>query len=86
MDSSLFVGSQNGTLYALDATSGEEQWTVETKRDTGSPTVLDGTVYFGNQGNNLFAVDTQSGEEEWSYSTADSDLRGILLNSLARDV
>ena len=45
----LFIGSQNGNLYCLDATNGKHLWTYET--DTGqpifsSPLVAQDTVYF----------------------------------------
>jgi polyvinyl alcohol dehydrogenase (cytochrome) len=69
----LFVGSQNGTVYSLDAKSGCIYWTFTAK--TGVRTALafgarDGAngyaVYFGDTGANVYALDAATGRELWS--------------------
>jgi len=84
VDETAFVGSWNGNytlrdvetdsnLYAVDAATGEEQWTFETgDRINSSPTVLDGTVFVGSNDNNLYAVDAETGTEQWAYETGGS--------------
>ncbi|UPV74790.1 PQQ-binding-like beta-propeller repeat protein [Halorussus limi] len=57
-------GRNRGRLYAIDAASGEREWTAEFRTDTrSSPAVADGAVYVGN-GNGLSAV-TTDGETLW---------------------
>ena len=67
----VFVGSQNGTVYSLDATSGCIHWTFTAK--SGVRTALsfgprDGgyAVYFGDTGANVYALDAATGRELWS--------------------
>ncbi|VTU41430.1 outer membrane biogenesis protein BamB (plasmid) [Variovorax sp. PBS-H4] len=59
LGSSLYVASDNGILYALDAGTGDELWRI----DTGAPITTDllaedGILYFANQGDGLNAVPT----------------------------
>ncbi|MBI3402055.1 MAG: PQQ-binding-like beta-propeller repeat protein, partial [Acidobacteria bacterium] len=67
----VFVGSQNGTVYSLDAKSGCIYWTFTAKsgvrtalafgaRDAGY------AVYFGDTGANVYALDAATGRELWS--------------------
>src|SRR5439155_15721500 len=69
----LFVGSQNGTVYALDAKSGCIHWTFTAK--SGVRTALPFgrlagwsayAVYFGDTGANVYALDAATGRELWS--------------------
>jgi polyvinyl alcohol dehydrogenase (cytochrome) len=69
----VFVGSQNGTVYALDARSGCIHWTFTAK--SGVRTALafgprEGAgsfaVYFGDTGANVYALDAATGRELWS--------------------
>ena len=57
-DGTVFVGSGDSNLYAVDAASGEQQWATETGAVIeSSPTVADGTVYVGSNDGNLYALD-----------------------------
>jgi len=70
VDGTVYVGSNEGVLYALDAVSGDEEWTYEANDEImSSPAVLDGTVYVGSHDNHLHAVDAQSGEGDWTVET-----------------
>jgi polyvinyl alcohol dehydrogenase (cytochrome) len=69
----VFVGSQNGTVYALDAKTGCIHWTFTAK--SGVRTALsfgprEGAdafaVYFGDTGANVYALDASTGRELWS--------------------
>jgi polyvinyl alcohol dehydrogenase (cytochrome) len=67
----VFVGSQNGTVYSLDAKSGCIHWTFTAKsgvRTAVSFGPRDGgyAVYFGDTGANVYALDAATGRELWS--------------------
>jgi polyvinyl alcohol dehydrogenase (cytochrome) len=71
----LFVGSQNGTVYSLDARTGCIYWTFTAK--SGVRTALafgrqPGTgsfvVWFGDTGANVYALDAASGRLLWTRS------------------
>ena len=68
----LFVGSQNGTVYALDTRTGCVHWTytaaggVRTAPTVGPrPGSSSYALYFGDTGANVYAVDADSGEVLW---------------------
>ncbi len=72
VDGVVYVGSDDGSLYALAADSGELLWSFATGDAIRSvPTVVDGTVYFGSNDNHLYAVDAATGEELWRHDTGD---------------
>ncbi len=69
----LFVGSQNGTVYSLDATSGCVYWTFTAKSGVRTAMAFgpredasDYAVYFGDTGANIYALDAATGRELWS--------------------
>jgi polyvinyl alcohol dehydrogenase (cytochrome) len=71
----LFVGSQNGTVYALDAKSGCIYWTYTAKSGVRTaltfeenPQRRQPTVYFGDTGANVYALDAATGRELWTRS------------------
>jgi outer membrane protein assembly factor BamB len=64
----VYVGSGDGNVYALDARSGELRW----KFGTGdvvhaSPAYADGIVYVGSWDSRLYALDAVTGEEKWRF-------------------
>ena len=72
VDGVVYVGSDDGSLYALAADTGEQLWSFATGDVIRSvPTVVDGTVYFGSNDNHLYALDAATGEELWRYETGD---------------
>ena len=73
MDGTVFVGSDDNNLYAVDAETGTEQWAFETGDSIGrsSPTVVDETVFVGSWDENLYAVDAETGAEQWAFQTGD---------------
>jgi len=67
-DSSIYFGSNDGFLYALDKNSGNEIWKFKTKGEIySSPTVSSGVVYFGCNEGKLYALDAVNGDLKWSY-------------------
>ncbi len=68
--STVYVGSREGTLYAVNATTGGEEWAFT---DPGgpvdsSPTVYRGTVYVGSDDGRLYAVDAATGTAVWTFA------------------
>jgi len=69
-DSTVFFGSGDGSLYALDIENGRLKW----KFDTGgvvhsSPAVSGGVVYCGSWDGFLYAVEAGTGKEKWRFRT-----------------
>lgn len=69
----LWVGSDNGMVYALDADTGCVHWSFEAQRPVIS-TVSIGPIpgssgryaaYFGDFGANVYALDAETGEQLW---------------------
>ena len=69
-DSFVYFGSDDGDVYALNASNAFERWAFETGGSVqSSPTVVSGIVFVGSQDSNLYAINAESGEEEWAFST-----------------
>jgi len=70
VDGTVYTGSRDGYIYALEADSGEQQWRFDTESDVrSSPAVVDGTLYVGTQAGTVYAVDTEEGDEQWRFGT-----------------
>ncbi|GEM_PF-2146990 len=54
-----------GTLYALDARTGQQLWSTSTV--TAEPTIANGEVYVYSGNGNLSALDARSGRQQWSH-------------------
>lgn len=82
VDGTVYIGSRDENVYALDAESGHELWRFETGSGVrSSPAVVpapddgadgDRRVYVGNQEGIVFALDADSGESVWRFGTDDS--------------
>jgi outer membrane protein assembly factor BamB len=69
-DGTVFVGSANGTLYAIDAATGQEKWRFATGgRIRSTPKVHQKRVYFGSWDQHLYALDVDSGKQVWRFDT-----------------
>jgi outer membrane protein assembly factor BamB/tRNA A-37 threonylcarbamoyl transferase component Bud32 len=67
----IYVGSGDGTVFALNADDGNQQWQFEMEQNTySSPTVVDDTVYVSNGGGGLYAIETDDGSVRWHKSDA----------------
>jgi outer membrane protein assembly factor BamB len=70
VDGTVYVGSWDNTVYALDAATGRERWTYDTEGSVhSSPAVVDGTVFVGSWDNTVYALDANTGRERWSFAT-----------------
>lgn len=66
----LYIGSGDSHVYALDATTGSLRWTFAAKDVIhASPAVANGLVYIGSWDRNLYALDAATGKERWRYTT-----------------
>lgn len=69
-DGSLFIGSDDKALHALDAATGAEKWKFDTEglvRSTAA--VVDGVAYFGSYDGNVYAVGAADGKLRWKFAT-----------------
>jgi outer membrane protein assembly factor BamB len=69
-DGLVFIGDDNGNIYALDAATGALRWKIDTKSSVVSrPAVVGGTVYVGSENNYVYALNAASGAVRWKYNT-----------------
>jgi serine/threonine-protein kinase len=63
----VYVGSEGGNVYALNATTGAKLWSYDT-RDyvNSSPAVANGVVYVGSINDNVYALNAATGAKLWS--------------------
>lgn len=70
-DGSVYFGSTDGTMYAVDRETGTLRWKTATgSRVVSSPAVADGTVYFGSYDGFFYALDGASGKLKWKFKTS----------------
>jgi outer membrane protein assembly factor BamB len=68
----VFVGSGDGSVYAIDRQSGQARWAFETAGPVhGSPAVAGGVVYVTSMDRHLYALDAITGEEMWRFAFGD---------------
>jgi outer membrane protein assembly factor BamB len=68
VEGTVFFGSGDGNLYALDAGSGALRWKFATGDVVhSSPAHADGIVYAGSWDGRLYALDASSGKERWHF-------------------
>lgn len=69
-DGTIYVGSDNNRLYAVNPLDGSKLWHFQTGgRVYSSPAVgPDGVIYVGSHDGNVYAVDA-NGDQEWAFLT-----------------
>jgi len=69
-DGTIYIGSDDGKIYALNPQDGSPKWSSQTGRAvSSSPAIgVDGTVYIGSDDCKLYALNTD-GSRKWSYQT-----------------
>lgn len=66
----VYVGSDDGNFYAIDAQSGAQRWKFEVKsRVPSTPAIAGGVVYFTAYDGNVYALDAVSGAVKWKFQT-----------------
>ena len=65
----VYVGSNDGELYAIDEKTGTQKWKFAAgSRIPSSPAVSDGVVFFGSYDGDFYAVDTVTGKLRWKFA------------------
>ena len=67
----LFVGSDDSNLYALDAKTGKLKWQYSALGKVYTPAAKDGLVFAASFDNNIYALDS-NGNLKWKYNTGSS--------------
>ena len=66
----VYVGSADGGLYAVNKDTGKQRWRFKTEgRVVSSPAVAGGIVYFESYDGNFYAVDAETGHLMWKFTT-----------------
>ncbi len=72
-DGMVYIGSDDGSLYALDAQAGHLKWKFTTQGLVRSrPAISAGRVYFASDDGFLYAVDAQAGQQVWRVDIGNS--------------
>lgn len=70
VNGTVYIGSGDQHVYALDAATGAVRWSFATGDVVhASPAVSRGVVYVGGWDRNLYAIDASTGKERWRYTT-----------------
>ncbi|MCC9065830.1 PQQ-binding-like beta-propeller repeat protein [Flavobacterium piscisymbiosum] len=66
----VYIGSEDGFLYAVEEKSGSLKWKFKTNGAIhSSPSIFENTIYFGSFDGNYYAVNTQNGKLHWKFKT-----------------
>ena len=69
-DGTVYVGSDDNNVYALNAATGHVLWTYTTGSEiNSSPAVANGTVYTGSEDDKVYALNAATGHVLWTYTT-----------------
>src|SRR5215469_8893400 len=67
----VYVGSSDGNLYAVNRSSGAIKWAFKTLGAvTSSPAIANGIVYVASTDGNFYAVNADNGTLHWKFKTA----------------
>jgi outer membrane protein assembly factor BamB len=65
---SVYFGSGDGNVYALDSATGDLHWKFKTGDVVhASPALADGVLFFGSWDSYFYAVDAATGKEKWRF-------------------
>jgi outer membrane protein assembly factor BamB len=71
VDSKLYIGSRNGVMYCLNASTGGLIWIYQTGFPGcfSSPAVSEGKIYITSYNGNVYCLDANTGDYIWNYTT-----------------
>jgi outer membrane protein assembly factor BamB len=86
----VFFGSSDGNLYAVNAETGTLKWKFKTNGIIHtSPALYNGLLYIGSWDTYLYAIDAKTGKEKWKFKTKDQpvyhQLEGIQASPVVYD-
>ena len=68
----VYFGSGDGNVYAVDANTGALKWKFKTGDVVhASPAIADGKVYIGSWDSYFYALDAATGKEVWRFKTGE---------------
>jgi len=71
----VYIGTFDKKLYALNATDGTLKWSYETKGAiSATPVIANGIVYAGDYDRVFYAIDASTGALVWEYPAAGTDV------------
>ena len=66
----IYVGSTDGSLYAVNRSDGTQRWTFDSKGPIStSPAFHDGLVYISSLDGLVYAIDAATGQSRWTFAT-----------------
>jgi len=72
LSGTVYFGSGDGNVYALNAESGALNWKFQTGDIVhASPAIADGTVFIGSWDSFFYAIDAKTGQEKWRFKTGE---------------
>ncbi|XOV79372.1 MAG: outer membrane protein assembly factor BamB [Aestuariibacter sp.] len=79
--SSVYLGTENGVVMAIDADSGDIKWQTKVKGEVlAQPAVDEGLVVVNTGSGILYALDAETGEQRWIY---ESEVPALTLRGIA---
>jgi outer membrane protein assembly factor BamB len=70
VDGRVFIGSNDGHMYCLDALTGVKLWNYTTGDwVVSSPAVADGLLFVGSFDHTFYCLNTSDGRHVWNYTT-----------------
>ena len=72
-DGTLYVGSEDKKIYAIDGKTGAKKWEFLTGDKVLSSPALgtDGTLYCGSHDKKIYAIDGKTGAKKWNLKRAE---------------
>jgi len=68
-----YVGSFSGSVYAVNASTGDQKWKFSTGASVwDTPTIANGVVYVGSNNGMVFALNASTGVQIWNFSAGPS--------------
>ena len=76
------VGSLEGVVQALDASSGSEKWVVQLSSEiVTAPSIADGLVVVRSNDGRIYGLDAADGSRKWTYDRASVPILSLRGNS-----
>jgi outer membrane protein assembly factor BamB len=72
VNGTVYFGSGDGNIYALDEAAGTLKWKFQTGDVVhASPAIADGTLFIGSWDSYFYALEAATGKEKWRFKTGE---------------